>query len=622
MTSPQDPTLRVPETAVEPPSDPARAEKVKDLLHYLANTVSAMKIFPTDHATVLNFVDQLAAKFTAFLAAHQKLQVAIEEFSFVYEGKPVYTDEVAIKSLPFFFFKDGLQILYFYDGLDRAEVLEFLELLKAEAQKPAEDCDIVAALWERDFPNVQYYAPDEYLESRILAEQRGEDLRRGGSPGLPEDLAGERIEVRVDASKLVRGRIELDGPDREEIRRAAERADGGDPEPADAPETAGAGAPERQAGERSPAAAMDPTLTEDELQSLERMVRTNRTISAEEEYINLMVEIVYLEEDQAGRLASLDALLEYNFDRLQRGDFQVPVLIIQKVQELGRHLAGDPAKTAPLDDFLRRVVSPKTVEAVKVLLEKKKTLDWESLLGFFGILGPPAIGLAAGLHDIAPDGEARHKILGFIERTGASQPGLLAALADPARPDLARELVGILARLPERKGLPHLSAFLNFQNRDIKLEVVHILGRVGDEMANRILLGFLQDPDEEIRIQAAMKLDPGEGGARVQLVVREASAPGFRDKSLKEKEAILAFLGRTRSPEALAFLGRTLSKAPLFGSKKSLEMRLAAVAGLESMATAEASAQLQKGAIGRNRSVREACAAALTRMPSAGPDQG
>ena len=122
---------RAAETAADPPPDPARTERVKDLLHYLANTVSAMKIFPTDHATVLNFVDQLTAKFTAFLAAHQKLQVAIEEFSFVYEGKPVYTDEVAIKSLPFFFFKDGLHILYFYEGLDRPEVLEFLEMVKA-----------------------------------------------------------------------------------------------------------------------------------------------------------------------------------------------------------------------------------------------------------------------------------------------------------------------------------------------------------------------------------------------------------------------------------------------------------------------------------------------------------
>lgn len=619
MTNPTNPSPGIP-GVVDPLPDHARTEKVKDLLHYLANTVSAMKIFPSDHATARNFVDQLTLKFTDFLDAQQKLQVGIEEFAFSYEGRPVYTDEVAIKSLPFFFFKDGLHILYFYQGLDRQEVLDFLELIKNEAQRPAEDSDIVAALWERDFPNIQYYAPDEYLESRILAERRGTDVQHPELPGLPEELAHETIEVRVDTSKLTQGRIELDGEDQTEVRKAASRSEAEGPEPEAAP---GPGTAEnRETGGRSPAAAMDPTLTEDELQALERMVRSNRTISAEEEYINLMVEIIFLEESPAGCRASLDALLEYHFDRLQHGDFQVPVLIIQKVQELGRHVAGDPVKQALLESFLKRTVSPKTVEAVKSLLEKKKVLDWESLLGFFGLLGTPALGLAADLYDVAPDGEARHKILGFIESVGAAQPGLLSALADPARPGLAREIVAILTRIPGHKGLPHLSAFLNFQNREVKLEVVHALGRIRDEMSNRILLGFLQDPDEEIRIQAAMKLDPGEGGARVQQILREASAPEFRSKSPKEKEAILSFLGRTRSPEALAFLGQTLRKAPLFGSKKALEMRLAAVAGLESMATDEASVLLQKGAIGRTKAVREACTAALTRMPTPGKAKG
>jgi hypothetical protein len=115
-----------------------------------------------------------------------------------------------------------------------------------------------------------------------------------------------------------------------------------------------------------------------------------------------------------------------------------------------------------------------------------------------------------------------------------------------------------------------------------------------------------------------MKLDPGEGGTRVKQIMRDASGRDFASKSLKEKEAILSFLGRTRSPEALEFLGRTLLRAPLFASKKVLEMRLASVAGLESMATEEASAFLQRGAIGRTKQVREACTAALIRMPAAG----
>ncbi len=208
MDSAQNSRPGEPAGAAAPP-DPARTEKVKDLLHSLANTVSAMKIFPSEHATVTHFVDQLAAKFAEFLAVHGKLQIGIEEFSFTFEGKPAYTDDVAIKSLPFFFFKDGLHSLFFYQGLDRPEVFDLLELIKTEAQKPAEDSDIVAALWERDFPNIQYYAPDEFLENRILAERQDS---RAADADLPDGLSarddrspGRHLEVLRRPDRARRG---------------------------------------------------------------------------------------------------------------------------------------------------------------------------------------------------------------------------------------------------------------------------------------------------------------------------------------------------------------------------------------------------------------------------------
>jgi len=601
------------------PVDAALFEGAKDLVHTLTNTVSAMKIFPGEHATVKTFVDQLGQKFEEFLAAHHELQIGIEEYSFTLGGKPLYTDTVAVKSLPFFFFKDGLQLLTFYPGFDRREIQDFLELIKAEAQKPSEDGDIVAALWERDFPNIQYYAPEEFLEDRIMAESReSRDLH--GNPVRDGESGRETIEVRVDASKFSRGRIDLDAEDRAAVEtRKSQTGDGeaAAPGAADGPGldgSSGAG----DTGRKSPAAAMDPTLTEAELHALEAMVRTNRTISAEEEYINLMVEIVFLEENEANCRATLDALLEYHFDQLQRGNFHVAVFIIQKVHELGRHMAGNPAKTALLEEFLKRTVSPKTIEAVKILMSTEKGMDWEALLGFFALLGPPALPLSADLFDIAPDGEARKKVVALIEKTGGAVPGQLASLADNSRPGLSREIIRILAGLPDRRGIPHLSAFLNFQNKAVRLEALRVLGLSGEVMANRIVAGFLKDPDEDVRIQAALTLDPGEGTGRVEQVIRESSGREFQSKSLREKKALMSWLGRTRSAAALDFLRRTLQRAPLLGSQRALEMRLAAVAGLESMRTEAALAALHKGALGRPKRVREACQAALARHPSAG----
>jgi HEAT repeat protein len=159
-----------------------------------------------------------------------------------------------------------------------------------------------------------------------------------------------------------------------------------------------------------------------------------------------------------------------------------------------------------------------------------------------------------------------------------------------------------------------------FKSRDIKLEVIHALGGRRDEMSNKILMGFLKDPDEELRIQAAMKLNPTEEKSRIIHLIHEASDPGFRKKSLKEKQAILSFLGRTRSAEALAFLTEVLGRTTVFPSGKNTEMRLAAVAGLESMGTSEATAALEECARKRGRKVREACAEALARtLPGPAP---
>jgi len=93
-------------------------ERVKEILHLLAKTVSLIKIFPPDHSSVKNFTREMAEKLIKFLEDNWKLELDVDEFSFNFQGKMVYQDQSTIKSLPFLFFKDGLQKLFFYKGLD------------------------------------------------------------------------------------------------------------------------------------------------------------------------------------------------------------------------------------------------------------------------------------------------------------------------------------------------------------------------------------------------------------------------------------------------------------------------------------------------------------------------
>jgi len=585
--------------------DPKQVEKVREIMLALANTNSAMKIFPANHATVRNFVEDLAKKMMAFLEANGKLEIDIEEFVFTFMGKPVYKDELSIKSLPFFFFKDGMQKLFFYDGLEKDEIADFLDIIKRESRKSPEEADIVTALWEKDLTNIQYYAPDDYLENKILEEQ-AEQQTKAGAPILPAELAAKVIDVNVDTSQFSKGRIEVAGEGLEEgeemvLEMAGQEEPGGD------------GAVPKRA-----AAAHDPTLNDSEIEAINTLIHANRAISPEEEFLNLMVELVYLEKDMSRFQSNLDVMMDYHVDQLQSGNFQVPILIIHKVQELKEFLSErNPEKAGPLEDFLKKVTGEKTTAAIKETFKKNPSVDVTAFFEYLRLLGDQALPLAAEIYEAYPVPEFRVKVLDFLKGLELKDLGPLVSLANDSRPDLSKEIIRLLDEGRDRKAAQHLAVFLSFQNRDIRLEAVHALGRIEDEMADKILAGFLKDRDEELRIQAALKLKYHGDPSRILAIIQDASNRSFRRKSLTEKQAIINFLGRSRTDEAFRFLKTLLERPGLLPSAHRIEMRLCAVSGLESMATTAAVEVLRRGTAFRRAKIREACSGALVRMASA-----
>jgi HEAT repeat protein len=632
-------------TSAGPSLGPKALERVRDILHQLANTVSVMKLFPSDHANVRKSADDLIWKFKSFLVAHGKLEIWISEFSFICGDTPVYSDDIPVKSLPFFFFKDGMQKLYFYPGLDSLEILDFLNVIRTEARKPAGESDIVGALWEKDLAHIQYYAPDDFIENKIL-EECGRGLSTGPSVGQGE-IGQKGIEIKVDTSKFSKGKIELNKEDREIVRqRAAIKELAKDEEPRIAFEKASASsqpaspaaepqqaAPEPRQEEKpeeepvagpTPVAAkgphepeggtedMDLAMTEPEVHNLEALISSSRSISPDEEFLNLMVEILNLEKDRDTLVTNLDVLMEYQLDQLQQANFRFVVLLVLKLRELRDYLSADQLeKSALVDSFLKRISGGKTLEAVKNLFERNQEVDWDSLVDFIRLLGRPALPLAADIYESIPNPESQAKILEFIREANAGDPGALARLAADERPALSRAIIGLLSRDFGKKGLPHFAVFVGFKDPEIKREVIRVLREARDAIAGHILLGFLNDQNEDLRIEAIFGLDPTEAKSRVRHLVQEAESRPFRAKSLKEKQAFLAFLGRTRSEEALSFLRKTFEKKGLWMSARTREMKIAAVSGLEKMGTDEAFELLDKGTRAGNKALREACVRAV-----------
>ena len=291
---------------------------------------------------------------------------------------------------------------------------------------------------------------------------------------------------------------------------------------------------------RSPLAAMDLTMTEPEILNLEALVSTSRKISPDQEFLNLMADILNLEKDLGNFKSTLEILIEYHLDQLLQGSFAFSLLLVHKLWELKMYLSTrSPEKSAGIDSDLKKIGSAKSLDVIKGLLDKSQSMDWDGLVEFFRLLGNAALPLAADIFESVPDPESQKKMLDFIRTMNAQDPGSLVSLAADERPLLSKALIELLGHAFGKKGLPHFAAFLGFKNKDIKLEAIRALGEVQDEMANRILLGFLNDKDEDLRIQAALRLNPIEERSKIHHLIEEAGSRDFRAKSLKEKQAIL-----------------------------------------------------------------------------------
>lgn len=86
----------------EEKADPQAVQKVKELVLSLANTISALKIFPARACFCYSLSGFYLQAKDLFLDNYQRLELSISEFGFYYQDKPVYQDEISSKSLPFF----------------------------------------------------------------------------------------------------------------------------------------------------------------------------------------------------------------------------------------------------------------------------------------------------------------------------------------------------------------------------------------------------------------------------------------------------------------------------------------------------------------------------------------
>jgi hypothetical protein len=580
----QDP-VKAPQPEAEADSaeapDKAAVESAKEIFHILSNTVTTMKLYPSHHASVMKFVDDLYAKLRDHFEHWPELEVDIQENAFLMRGEAVFRDDNLIKSLPYLFHKDGMEKIAILKEVDKTELHHFLEVVRQTSLLPLDESDIVVAIWEKDLANIRIYAPDDYLLAKI------------------DVFTKQPFDIFIDPKKLFSGQIELSTEDLKDIQS----------------KTVSLGLMELE--EKKDYAELVTMLEDKDIHQIEAMLNGSRKIPPEKEFLDMIFELLYL-EDRIEEFATVLGFLErHNKDLILDGKFTHAAQFLRQMQELKDIFSErNPAKAAELEKFLNSVQEARIVALIRECIERKNIDSVPSFFDYLRFLGTRSIPVAAELLEENQDEDYRRAANAYLEDIGSESIETLAGQLQDGKPALSKAIIALLSRSQDRKVLSYLAPLVTYASKDIRLAALEALGSFKDPLAQKIISGFLQADDEDVRTAAAERLGRLPDKSILRRIIRMVSSRRFHDKSPREKIAVMNILGRSVTSEGLEALRKSMEKSGLFAKAKYEDTRLCAVTALAAVETPEALDVLRKGVRSSNKKVSEACRRALEKRPA------
>ena len=569
------------------PEEAAATRSAAAWVNQLARTLKTCRLYDAGNPTVVRFREELASALKVLVGEHGALTVRFTS-SEVFEGEwPIYEARSREDNLAAPFFRDGIRTLTFGEGIEPAEVEEFLDQVLRVTARGAGEEDLVTLLWDAQLV---------HLDMTYVSAQAD----------------GDEETTRQTHSSANTSTSPAPWP-REAAASTAASAGGARPE-GDATAATAAGSAE----------AMDTEVRSDDWVAGHAVGDLERA----------------WQELEASAPAEV-----WRFNRQQAAEREIPN-ITAAVRLVGDCM--DSGVTAPdrdvfatyLPRLLREAVgngSWDDARAVLGLLARCESEAW-SLEAFGQELMAPGNPISAG---------ARHRleqqpmagIQQFLTMARELGPGavewLMNIVADSEQQRVRRPLARVVAELckdnPER-----LAPWLADERWYVVRNAAHILGFVGGPGIVGLLRAVARHPELRVRQEVVASLaNAGLAAARdllvemlhgadtrifcavlhllaaernrdiARLMLGFMAAPEFAERPMEEQRAIYLTLGSTGDDDAVPGLEAELLRTKWFSQNQD-QHRQAVVRCLVRIGTPLAQQLLERAAQSKNAAVRKA----------------
>lgn len=460
----------------------------------IASFILAVKnyaMYPESHVICQDSLQAVKSCIDVFIENYGDLRFDVEKNRLLFQSEMVQQDDPRTVKLAFPLFRDGIQWLEFKQGLELWEISGFLKIhnqyviLQEEAKG-----DLVTALWEMDFPHLQYAAMDvlwkaetitDFSTFKVTDDEKPATTGYGIEHGQLHDTAmQEQGDDDFSTFKVTDGEKPATAGheiEHQSLHDTAMQEQGDD-------DQQGLANTERDpdAGVDMLLSTMDTTiwqLTQEESQNLKEMVAEEERQNGTQDVLDVLEVILQAQDEPEDYSIILDFIKEEFKNTLARGEFRVALSFIENLQKSYQSCKTEKPWAQPLlGQFFINISTSEVLGALKRVLptiNKQHTInikDFRRLLLRF----PPTAITALG-------------------------PLLLQKLSVPVERQVM-EIIGMLAL----KDIHPLIQLLDRPEEVLVKKLVFILGHIKGEKTEQILLQMTHHKSDRVRLEALKAL--------------------------------------------------------------------------------------------------------------------
>jgi HEAT repeat protein len=543
--------------------DPQKLKAARELLLQFVKTTKTVRLYLANNPVRQKFFSDLFERFELFLRAYGALRLKVRQQSFAVDGEVVYEQEGRQDNLVFRCYVDGISELTFNEGLEQAELIEFLEVVGTDQDPHTLDDDIVSLLWKRDLPHITTVVVDDLPEQTDFLPDQGEVKE----PDL-------QAMVRQEAATLPPAA--LAGPRRLETPMVIFK------------------------------------LTEEEIQQLKQQIVREQQRDAVAQLLDILSVMLEIELDEVSFGEILEIMEKLVDLFIERGDLPRAASCARTV----RRLYDNPPQQAEvfrtkLHEFLVRLGTPERLEALTVMLNREKTADPAALTEFLQAMTPSALVPLTDLLGTVIVMKTRKVICDAMVTLGRDDIDLLAGRLKDDRWFVVRNLIYVMGRIGGPKVINYLAPLVRHPEQRVRKEVIKTLDAMESEKIIDVLLECLRDQESSVRMMAMRALARRKTPRVIEPLTAMINDRHFAAKDVSEKLELFVALGASGRPEALLVLKQYLKGGSWWRRSGQGELCWCAAYALKQMGTKEALELLEEGSRHASKGLQEACQAAL-----------